>query len=80
MAISNAYNKSEVNAFLDLKPDETELRAAVATVHSSIDLTLDKTLFDTTTGAINSTLSQKANTIDVNTSLATKYSISEVNV
>ena len=71
MAISNAYNKGEINAFLDLKPDETELTAAVATINNSIDLKLDKTVFDTATGAINSTLSQKANTIDVNTSLAT---------
>ena len=62
-----------------MKPDETELTAAAAAISNSIDLKVDKTVFDTTAGAINSTLSQKANTIDVNTSLATKYSIAEVN-
>ena len=36
MNISNANNKTEINAFLDTKPDDTEVDATFAVVEASI--------------------------------------------
>ena len=34
--VSNAYNKTEINAFLDTKPDETEVDAKFVAVDAAI--------------------------------------------